>query len=461
MTQKPIILLGQPLVKKNPSILDSDVFPAIYTNGEGNGNGHDKTNGKSASSKLNRTMTTARGEKPLTYKGDSHLMTIAPTGTGKGRSVIIPNLLTYTGPIVVVDPKGENYAVTARARREMGQKVVKLDPFGITQDGKSDSFNPFDILDFTKSSLNDEARLLADLVMVGAKSLKEPFWDNWASTVISGVVIYLAHLIADTETHKRSFVGVRDLLYGDDPTYKLAVLLDTKGKTMDAEAYQEISTFLSIRADVTRAGVLSTAQQYLRLFGSPTVQKAIEKTTFDLAKIRDGEPVSLYIIIPPNKLVSHQALFRLWVGALLSLYSSRESVPKINTLFIIDEAAQLGNLSLLRQAKTLLRGYGLQTWSFWQDLSQIKELYQTEWATMVNNCAVLQLFGAKNYMVAQEFASMVGADAEEIRKLKGDEQVLILDGERPIHALRYDYLRDEAFKGLYDANPLYDNLDES
>ena len=229
---------------------------------------------------------------------------------------------------------------------------------------------------------------------------------------------------------------------------------------MDAEAHQEISTFLSIRAEVTRAGVLSTAQQYLRLFGSPTVQKAIEKTTFSLQSIRDGDPVSLYIIIPPNKLVSHQALFRLWVGALLSLFSSRTTIPKTNTLFIIDEAAQLGNLSLLRQAKTLLRGYGLQTWSFWQDLSQIKELYKTEWATMVNNCAVLQLFGAKNYMVAQEFAGMVGADADEIRKLKADEQVLILNGEHPIQALRYDYLTDDAFNGLYDSNPLYDNFDD-
>jgi type IV secretory pathway TraG/TraD family ATPase VirD4 len=210
MSQKPTILLGQPLIKKNPSILDSDVFPAIYTNGEGNGNGHDKTNGKSASGKPNRTMTTARGTQPLTYEGDSHLMTIAPTGTGKGRSVIIPNLLTYTGPIVVVDPKGENYAVTARARREMGQTVVKLDPFGITQDGGCDSFNPFDILDFTQSSINDEARMLADLVMVGAKSLKEPFWDNWASTVIAGVVIYLAHLATDDDKHKRSYIGERD-----------------------------------------------------------------------------------------------------------------------------------------------------------------------------------------------------------------------------------------------------------
>ena len=36
--------------------------------------------------------------QPLTYAGDSHLLTVAPTGAGKGRGVIIPNLLTLPRP---------------------------------------------------------------------------------------------------------------------------------------------------------------------------------------------------------------------------------------------------------------------------------------------------------------------------------------------------------------------------
>ena len=393
------------------------------------------------------------GNQPIVYDGDSHLVTIAPTGAGKGRCAIIPNLLHYQGPVVVVDPKGENYAVTARARRQMGQKVIKLDPFGITKDDHpSDSFNPFDILDFTGTMVNDEARMLAELVMIGGKSLKEPFWDNWASTVISGVAIYLA---GSKDRKKRSFVGMRELLYSDDPVYKLAVLLDTEGKMMDQEAYQEISSFLSIDAQNTRAGVLSTAQQYLRLFGSPTVRNAIGDTTFSLKSIQDGDPVSLYIIIPPTKLVSHRALFRLWVGSLLSLIANRSIIPAQSTLFIIDEAAQLGHLSILRQAKTLLRGYGLQAWSFWQDLSQIKQHYQTEWATILNNCAVLQLFGVSSYMMANSFGQLVGASARDIRNVARHEQILVLNGQKPVRAKRLDYLTDRQFHGSFDPNPLY------
>lgn len=58
--------------------------------------------------------------EPILYTGSGHLMTIAPTGAGKGVNCIIPTLLRYPGPVTVIDPKGENYAVTAEYRRQLG-----------------------------------------------------------------------------------------------------------------------------------------------------------------------------------------------------------------------------------------------------------------------------------------------------------------------------------------------------
>src|ERR1022692_960309 len=60
-----------------------------------------------------------------------HLLTIAPTRSGKGVSLIVPNLLNYRGAVLVVDPKGENAWITALFRRKLlGQKTVILDPWG-------------------------------------------------------------------------------------------------------------------------------------------------------------------------------------------------------------------------------------------------------------------------------------------------------------------------------------------
>jgi hypothetical protein len=51
------------------------------------------------------------------FRQDGHMLTCAPTGAGKGIGAVIPNLLDYPGSAFVLDLKGENYAVTARARR--------------------------------------------------------------------------------------------------------------------------------------------------------------------------------------------------------------------------------------------------------------------------------------------------------------------------------------------------------
>src|ERR1700719_2550742 len=78
----------------------------------------------------------------ITYSGDGHLMTFAPTGTGKTSGPVICNALTHPGQLIVLDIKGEIHAATAKARRDMGQKVDVLD---LRDNAQSGSLNPLDL----------------------------------------------------------------------------------------------------------------------------------------------------------------------------------------------------------------------------------------------------------------------------------------------------------------------------
>lgn len=101
--------------------------------------------------------------RPLRYAGPAHLLTIAPTRTGKGVGTIIPNLLDYAGPVVCIDPKGENARITARHRGNFGPVHV-LDPFGVTGIASA-AFNPLDRIDPNSLDLADEAMTLADALV--------------------------------------------------------------------------------------------------------------------------------------------------------------------------------------------------------------------------------------------------------------------------------------------------------
>jgi type IV secretion system protein VirD4 len=70
-----------------------------------------------------------------------HAIVCARSGAGKGVSVVVPNLLTYPGSMIVFDPKGELVAITARRRRELGQQMTVIDPFNVTRESAT-AVNP-------------------------------------------------------------------------------------------------------------------------------------------------------------------------------------------------------------------------------------------------------------------------------------------------------------------------------
>ncbi len=393
--------------------------------------------------------------RPILYHGDSHLMTIAPTGAGKGIGVIIPNLLRYTGTVIVIDPKGENYQVTARRRREMGQKIVVLDPFHVVTK-TSDGLNPLDLFKLPRSIMECDAEMLSSLLSIGHEFSREPYWDDTARAILSALI---AHIASTTAKGGCNLNHVRSYLYHQNLDYMLAELLDDD-KVENTLAKDEFNAYLAIPEDKTRPCVRSTATSYLKALGSPDVARTLESSSFDLADLMEGKPLTIYIVIPPEKMDSHRSLLRLWIGTLLTAVTSRRRLPRRRTLFLIDEAAQLGTLAALRQAITLHRGYGMQVHTFWQDLSQVRMLYEKDWQTMVNNSAVLQVFGVANFQMAREWADVVGKDPHELLGMAPGDAMVHLPGEGSRRCRRANYLDDAAFRGMYDPNERFFYLDE-
>ncbi|MEZ4901052.1 MAG: type IV secretory system conjugative DNA transfer family protein [Spirosomataceae bacterium] len=402
--------------------------------------------------KPNNSSNASSPQKVVANTEIMHQMTFASTGSGKGRCVIIPNLITYPGPVIVIDPKGENYLVTARARREMGQQVVCIDPFNCV--GGKDTLNPLDLIHLPNADVESDAQMLASMLAVGNGFSKDPFWDNCATGLISGLIAYT--LTCDKPVD-RNFNTIRQSITADDAVYNLAVKMDTNGKKMPPMAYEEFCAFMQMPERETRPSVLATAKSYLNPFMSDQVIKTLAQSSFRLEDVREGKPLTIYLVIPPDKLQSHAGLLRLWVGVLLEAIIGRTEIPPLKTLFILDEVAQLGHFKLLETIITLCRGYGVACWSFWQDIHQLKSNFPS-WPALLNNCHTWQFFGITKYQVAKEVAEVVGLPASALMGMPSDEQIVVSDGSiTPLFCHKMDYLKDKVFKGYFDDNPFYKN----
>lgn len=364
---------------------------------------------------------------------EGHLVTIAPTGAGKGVSCIIPALLSWRGPAIVIDPKGENCAVTIARRQAMGQQVHVLDPFGITGHGGG-SLNPLDVLQPGEGCIEEDAAVIANLLIQGLTFKNDPFWDERATALIIEVI---RQVMAVKDLAARTLGSVRrhlETLAAAGPTREL----------------------MMFGSDKTRASIFATAASHMGFVRGANVEASLQRSSISLDEIYHGDPVTVYLVLPPDRLASHGKLLRLWLGVMMTVIARRARVPDQPTLLLIDETAQLGALDELRTAVTLMRGYGVRVWSFWQDLSQIRRTYPDDWESLLNNAATLQVFGACSPHAASQMQQYLGDFLPKpLLSLKPNEMVLVRPGEQPSMVRRPNYLRDTMFAGLAAENPFH------
>lgn len=398
---------------------------------------------------------------PIQLSREGHLITLAPTGAGKGVGCIIPALLKHEGPVIVIDPKGENVAVTARRRREMGQQLIVLDPMGIT-DFPSDTLNPLDAIDVASPTAVDDVSSLVDSLWSSSQvESRDRFWVSRAKNLVTALIL---HTLVSELPERRSLTTVRQMIIktmningnrNEQSESDQAFINDLTSSPIPEVRLLTGAIFNP--AVETFGGIAAFALELLDFLKGPVLKQATQQSSFSLEAITRGDPLSIYLVLPPHMLESHGRLLRLWISTFIAAITRRRRQPERTTLFILDEAAQLGGLPQLRQAITLLRGYGLQTWSFWQDKSQLEMLYPNDWRTMINNCRVLQCFGALNMNAARDVADLTGFDnPNAVMDLNADEMVLQLAGDEAVVARLPNYLNDEPFAGQFDANPFYD-----
>ncbi|KPF67273.1 type VI secretion protein [Bosea sp. AAP35] len=300
------------------------------------------------------------------------LVTIAPPRKGKTSGLLIPNLAypepgSWSGPAVVIDPKGEVYRAVAERRRALGRRVVCLDPMGkFGEDHWNPLANrdPVDILYLQQTAL-------ALLPAAGGDNESSAYFRNRAVDLIVGAMLVALH------HNQRSVAAVQMLLSDED---KLIRLLKALGPQPAALSALEL-----LQADPkTKDPIKSTALQVFQWLADDRVRNMVSDSTFDLSELSSGE-VDLFIILPPE----HKRVLAPLLRWLLSdLFTSvRRNPPKDRLMVFIDEAAALGRFDEILTASAELPGYGASLWTMWQDRSQIIDLYGQAGADTILNTA--------------------------------------------------------------------------
>jgi len=423
------------------------------------------------------------------FRYTGHVLTVAPTGSGKGRGAVIPTLLEYPGSAFVVDIKGENFEVTSEYRISLNSgdsvhRVVRVDPFGVCgPDGDS-----FDVLGWLKENPDEwvsDSAYIAEALVVGNEG---DHWDESAKTLLQALCLF----VVSHESERSLLLGDSFELHGNTISeVRRLVTLETADFIRALEVMKDSETPLVSRAgssllstpEKELGSILSTARRHTAFLDEPRIANALSSSTFNADGLK-RESMTVYLVIPPDRISMYGRFIRLIATVAVSGLTRTKIRPKFNVLFLFDEFAQLGRMSLIENAISLIRGYGGMFWIFIQDLSQLKAVYP-KWQTFLANSAK-QFFGTADLDTAKYISETLGKytvgysttsesnsqtgnsestsshlvarelmSPDEVMAMNRSKAVVLIQNERPWLLDRLDYLNDKEFQGLYEDNPYH------
>ena len=355
----------------------------------------------------------------LRHNGPEHVLTYAPTRSGKGVGLVVPTLLSWPASAVITDLKGELWALTAGWRKLHAKNtVLRFEP--ASNDGGV-CWNPLDEIRFgTENEVGDVQNLAALIIDPDGKGL-ESHWQKTAFALLVGVILHALYKAAHEGT--AATLPAVDALLADpnraigELWMEMATYAHRDGQNHPAVG--SAARDMMDRPEEEAGSVLSTAKSYLALYRDPVVARNVSTSEF---RIRDlmhqDDPVSLYIVTQPNDKARLRPLVRVMVSMVVRLLADRmhfengRPVPhyRHRLLMMLDEFPSLGRLDILQESLAFVAGYGITCYLICQDINQLKsrETGYGHDEAITSNCHIQNAFPPNRVETADHLSRLTG-----------------------------------------------------
>ncbi|CAJ0808349.1 Protein VirD4 [Ralstonia psammae] len=438
------------------------------------------------------------GRRYLLFDGQQFVIVAAPTRSGKGVGIVVPNLLNFSDSVVVLDIKHENFKLTAGFRAEHGQEVYLFNPFA--RDGRTHRYNPL-------TYISDDPHLrVRDILAIGTilfppegkdGSGKDAFWYEAARNLFLG----LALLVCESPELPRTMGEVMRQAsgYGRKLSIHLNAVIQgrwAEGRPLSATCVDALYRVLD-NAEITYASIVSTFNAALTNWANPIFDAATSESDFLLTDVRRRR-MSIYIGVTPDDLPEAAMILNMFFSQLLNL--NMRELPAGNPelrhqcLLVMDEFTSMGKVTIIAKAVGFMAGYNLRLMPIIQSVAQLTAVYGEQDArTILSNHALQVIFTPKEQRDANDYSEMLGYVSEkkrslsrpvgfgfqkggspsdtvadekralmlpqELKELGQDKEIVLLENCKPVLATKIRYYADAVFRRRLRQPPQIASLD--
>lgn len=416
----------------------------------------------------------------LMFPGAQHAMISAPTRSGKGVGIVIPNLLNWPDSLVVLDIKQENWDITSGFRRKHGQECYLFNPAAV--DYRTHRYNPLSYISDDPNFRIDDVQKIANMLFPDQPGT-DVIWTATPRQLFMGVVLYLVETPGKLVTLGQ--VLRETLVDGDGSKYFAAIIKEREdaGDPLSAACVRSLNSYISIASENTRAGVMTSFRSRLELWSNPLVDAATSANDFDLRDVRKKR-MSIYLGVTPDNLDRMAPLLNLFFQQLVDVNTrelpSQNKAIKYTCLLLMDEFTAIGKMQVLSKGISYIAGYWLRMLPIIQSPAQLDEVYGKEAAQTFKTNHALQIIyppKASETQTAKDISEWLGYQTvkgisiskakgfgggkspsesisdqrralmlpQEITSMKKGTELVVLEDVPPILANKITYYSDSAF----------------
>ena len=349
--------------------------------------------------------------------GEDHYLVMGATGSGKTVIVAKPMiklLAKHDESMILTDPKGELYEMTAELLKDAGYNIITLN-FRDPQRGNA--WNPMSLpYKLYKEGNTDKAiELLDDLalnILYEEKSSGDPFWEKTAADYFTGLALGLFEDATPEQVNLNSLnlmCSLGEERFGGPNNNYIKEYFN--GKDPAKPAYINASGTV-FTADETKQGIIATFKQKIKLFSSrENLSEMLAYSDFDMRDI-GRKKTAVFLIVKDEKKTLHPLatiFIKQCYETLIDVAQESGGKLPFRTNFILDEFANMPPLKDVTTMVTAARSRLIRFTFIIQNFAQLTQVYGKENGdTIRGNCDLV-------YLISSEIAAL-----EEISKMCGE-----------------------------------------
>ena len=388
----------------------------------------------------------SNGDTVYVDDSDAHSLIIGSTGSKKTRLFAMPMLeiMRRAGDsVVVTDPKGELYDLTAEAFEESGYRIYVIN---LRDPRKSNGWNPLALArDYQNQGDLEKASMLINdfsaTIIPENTGKTDPFWMQTSRAMLQGLAMMIVEgaFFPDETVNLATLRHLSDHLQQDDSFF---------GSSSDEETTLELlkqypdDSLAALNLRVAIHGSERTFENVKVSYEASVQHLYMQKSLLAMLSRREvdfthlgNEKTILYLIMPDEKTTLH-SIISLIVKQCYEQLISLAQICCGNTLpqrvnFLLDEFSNLPKIPDMPAMISAARSRNIRFFLIIQGLYQLNSKYgEADAQTIKGNCGNWVFLTSRELPLLNEISELCGKDAMSGEMLISTSQLQRLNKDK-------------------------------